>query len=112
MTNKSNRNLHAPYARSVSVQGSDGSVLSLSVMNFFLWLEERGALDAFEMKRSNIERCKKRSDCLKRKVHKRQNQEGTKFVTKHKKRKRLMSQTDGSNYQTFNVEIPYKPPRF
>jgi hypothetical protein len=103
---KGRRNLHAPYARSVTVKEIGSLSRSLGELNFYIWLDDVGAYDVFYAFESDIRDQKAKYDEEKR------NQDAKSLLggkrTKQKKRKVVLKHTDGKNYRTFivNYERP------
>lgn len=90
---------HAPYKRSVSVRDND-TEYSLCELNFYLWLDEVGGFELFDMFEPDVRAKKAQYDEQKR----RKNQIGT-----SKKSKIILSQTDGMNYKT-SIVCHERPP--
>jgi len=101
---KGRRNRHAPYRRSISVQGADGNEYSLCELNFYLWLDEIGGFELFYMFESDIRDKKAKYDEDKR------IQENQIVVGKKKKRKIVLRNTDGRNYKTHLVQCKTAAP--
>lgn len=101
-TKNGKSNLHAPYARSVSVKGDDNMSYSLCELNFYLWLDDVGGFDAFNHFEADIREKKKQYDEQKR-CRDSEN-------TKCKKRKVVLKQTDGRNYKTYITHVCVQQP--
>jgi hypothetical protein len=99
---KGRRNLHAPYARSVSVKENLINGLSLCELNFYIWLDDVGGFDAFYAFENDTRERKSQYDEEKR------TQDGQERDGNRKKRKIVLKNTDGKNYKTFvvNYERP------
>jgi hypothetical protein len=90
-TKSGKSNLHAPYARSVSIKGDDNQDYSLCALNFYCWLDEIGGFEAFEHFESDVREKKREHDARRRTLQ----------SEKSKKRKVVLKQTDGRNYKTY-----------
>jgi len=99
---KGRRNRHAPYRRSISVQGDDGNEYSLCELNYYLWLDDVGGFEIFYVFEADIRAKKARYDEEKR------IQESQPTYGKKKKRKIVLRNTDGRNYKThiLNYKMP------
>jgi hypothetical protein len=109
---KGRRNLHAPYARSISVKGEDSCDYSLCELNFYIWLDDMGGFEAFFKFEEDIRDKKSRYDEEKR-LNDTSNRIGNgkgKGKRKRKKRKIVLKNTDGRNYKTFIVNFEQSPP--
>ncbi len=90
-TKNGKSNLHAPYARSISVKGDDEVDYSLCALNFYCWFDDVGGFEAFNHFESDIREKKRLYDEKNRKDHN----------SLSKKRKVILKQTNGRNYKTF-----------
>jgi hypothetical protein len=90
-TKNGKSNLHAPYARSISVKGEDQVEYSLCALNFYCWFDDVGGFEAFSHFESDIREKKRLYDEKNRKDHN----------SVSKKRKVISKQTNGRNYKTF-----------
>jgi hypothetical protein len=102
------RNLHAPYARSISVKGEDGEDYSLCELNFYIWLDDTGGFEAFFRHEKDVRDRKSEYDEQKRQDDNRGKpsfKEG-----KRKKRKIVLKNTDGRNYKTFVMNYKKSTP--
>lgn len=104
---KGRRNLHAPYARSVSVKEIGNIEGSLGELNFYIWLDDVGGYEVFYAFENDIRDKKAKYDEEKR------NQDAKEKYGKRKKRKIVLKNTDGKNYKTFVVHYqrpsPFNP---
>ena len=100
---KNRRNMHAPYARSASVEG-ELRHYALCELNFYIWLDDMGGFEAFFRLESDVRDKKARYDEDKRTLE--QNSIGK----KRKKKKIVLKDTDGQNYKTFIVKCAKPPP--
>lgn len=96
------RNMHAPYARSTSVQGEDKFQYSLCELNFFIWFDEVGGIEAFYALEHDIRLQKQKYEDSKRKSQ-RMGERKHKTLT-------VLRNTNGQNYNTFVVNGPKQPP--
>lgn len=94
---RGHKNMHAPYARSTSVIGEDNREYSLCELNFYIWFDDIGGIDAFYRLESDIRKCKQRSDEQRRKVRARRKVD----EMKQHKSKTVLKTTDGRNYATY-----------
>lgn len=101
---KGRRNLHAPYRRSISVQGDDGKEYSLCELNFYLWLDDVGGFEIFYLFEHDIRDKKAKYDEQKR------IQENQPTYGKRKKRKVVLRNTDGRNYKSHLVQYTKPAP--
>ena len=101
---KGRRNLHAPYARSISVMGEDMCEYSLCELNFYIWLDDMGGFDAFYRLETDVRDKKTRYDEGKRLY------ETDSAYGKRKKRKVVLKNTDGRNYKTYVVQYEKPSP--
>jgi hypothetical protein len=88
-TKNGKSNLHAPYARSISVKGDDQEEYSLCALHFYCWFDDVGGFEAFSHFETDIREKKKLYDEKNRKDHKSVN------------KKRKVPTTNGRNYKTF-----------
>ena len=59
---KGRRNMHAPYARSASVDGGDLQNYALCELNFYIWLDDMGGFEAFYKLETDVRDKKARYD--------------------------------------------------
>jgi hypothetical protein len=102
---KGRRNLHAPYARSISVKGEDACEYSLCELNFYIWLDDMGGFDAFYHVERDVRDKKTQYD-----EEKRINDNTNENYGKRKKRKIVLKNTDGRNYKTYVVKYEKPAP--
>lgn len=98
------RNQHAPYRRSISVQGADGNEYSLCELNFYLWLDDIGGFEIFYLFEVDIREKKSLYD------EKKRIQETMVVPGKKKKKKIVLRNTDGRNYKTHVIHQITKAP--
>lgn len=101
---KGRRNRHAPYRRGTVVKGEDGTLYSLCELNFYLWMDDVGGMDAFKHFQDDVIRKKAKHNEDKR-IH-----ESTRSFGKRRKHKIILGNTDGRNYQTHFLEYVQPPP--
>jgi len=101
---KGRRNRHAPYRRSISVQGADGNEYSLCELNFYIWLDDVGGFELFYLFETDIREKKSIYD------EKKRLQENMVVMGKKKKKKIVLRNTDGRNYKTHLVQCTTQAP--
>jgi len=101
---KGRRNRHAPYRRGTVVKGEDGKLYSLCELNFYLWMDDVGGLEAFKKFQDDVIHKKTKYNEEKR-LH-----ESNRSFGKRRKHKIILGNTDGRNYQTYFLEYEKPSP--
>ena len=99
------RNLHAPYRRDDIVRDDHDVEYSLCALNYFLWMDEMGAIEAFYRLEDDI---RKKKLIFDKKNHQRRRE--AKELGKRKKEKLVLGRdTSGHNYRAIAMTYTHKP---